>query len=352
MIISPIGTWVTRVDTALTGSLDALIGAAVNYASTPIALCACLYYVTQGVRLAQGDAQVMHNFWGRLIRVGILIWLSTNLTAFNLWIRDLVFLGIPASLNAALGPAVGLPPGNVATVAALFDSEWSQIWVASALVWEQLGFSASGMLAGLSGMMTAIIGGLGLAFIAMIYVGARMVFAILVCLTPFIMILGIFDGTKDIVNRAIGKAISLIIMQVAGFVVMEIVLLGNQWFLAQATNAIISAMTDRNLQAQSLQAMAAICAWFAVGAYGVWEIRGLAYSLGSGAGQGGVALINFAALGLRGSGDASAARGPSLPSLPGVPSLPSALGPIGVNPVDTALPPPPAPPALSHSTRS
>jgi hypothetical protein len=358
MIVSPLGSFITRFDTALTGSIDGLIGAAVNYASTPIALCAVLYYITQGLRLAQGDAEVLHNFWGRLIRIGLLVWLATNLNAFNLWIRDFVFIGIPKGINAGMGPAMAIPPGTVASTAAMFDAQWSQIWTVVALVWEQVGFSASGVLSGLTGILTALFGGLCLAFIAMIYIGARMVLAILVCLTPFILILGIFDATKDVVARAIGKAISLIILQVAGFIVMEIVLLGNQWFMAQATNAIISALADKSLQAQALQSLVAICAWFAIGAYGIWEIRSVAYSLGGGVSGGGAGLIGFAALmsrmgGSRPGGGSFEGGFPSgMPQAAApAPSYSMSMNYPAVSGSHASLPPPAPPPSLSHSTR-
>jgi len=354
MALAPIGSFIQRFDSALTGSIDGLIGAMVNYASTPIALCACLYYIIQGFKFVQGDTEVMHGFWGRLIKIGILVWLSTNLVAFNLWIRDTIFLGIPNALNAALGPAMGAAPGTVTTTAAMFDNVWSQLWVIISMVWMQMGFSVTGMLAGIVGVLTALFGGGGLLVIAMVYICARMVFAVLVCLTPIILICGIFDATKGVVERAIGKAISLILMQVAGFIVMQIILLGNQWFMAQATTAIISASTNGAVFAEAIQILLSICAWFIAGAYGMWEIRAVAYSLGTGVFMGGASAIGFAMLLSRmgsGSGGGGGGGGNIALPTPGSP-LSIDLAPRALTNGQQALAPPAQPPSLTFSTRS
>jgi len=350
MALSPIGTFIQRFDAALTGSIDGLIGAMVNYASTPIALCAALYYVVQGMKYAQGDAEVMHGFWGRLIKIGVLVWLSTNLAAFNLWVRDFVFLGIPNALNVALGPVVGAAPGTVTTTAAMFDNVWSQLWQIIGMVWMQMGFSVTGMLAGIVGVLTALFGGGGLLVIAMVYIGARMVFAILVCLAPAIMVLAIFDATKGVVERAIGKAIALIILQVAGFIVMEIVLLGNQWFMARATEAILYSVGHGAVFAEAIQILLSVCAWFMAGAYGMWQIRAVAYSLGSGIMLPGPSAYALAALArMSGGGGRS---GPASPAPAPASPLSIDLARPALSSGQPALSPPTPPPALSHSTRS
>jgi type IV secretion system protein VirB6 len=349
MSLNPIGTFVQRFDAALTGSIDGIIGAMVTYASAPIGLCAVLYYVIQGMKFAQGDAEVLHAFWGRLIKIGTLVWLTSNLSAFNLWIRDLVFLGIPNALNVALGPAMGAAPGTVTSTAAMFDNVWSQLWEIVGMVWMQMGFSVTGMLAGVVGVLTILFGGGGLLVIAMVYLGARMVFAVLVCLAPIIMILAIFEATKGVVERAIGKAIALIILQVAGFIVMEIVLLGNQWFMARATEAILLAVGHGAVLAEALQILLSVCAWFLAGAYGMWQIRAVAYSLGSGVMLPGPSAYALSLLSRIGGG------GRGGPATPG----PAPAGPLSIDLArpalsssQPALSPPARPPALSHSTRS
>lgn len=350
MSLNPIGSFISRFDTALTGSIDGLIGAMVKYASTPIALCAALYYVVQGIKYAQGDAEVMHGFWGRLIKIGVLVWLSTNLDAFNYWIRDFVFLGLPKALVVALGPAMGAAPGTVTTTAAMFDNVWSQLWVIIGMVWMQMGFSVTGMLAGIVGVLTALFGGGGLLVIAMVYIGARMVFAVLVCLAPIIMILAIFDATKGVVERLIGKAISLTILQVAGFIVMQIVLLGNQWFMARATEAILYSVSNGAVFAEAIQILISVCAWFLAGAYGMWQIRAVAYSLGSGVMLAGPSAYALAALARMSGGGGR--TGPASPGPAPTSPLSIDLARPALSSGQPALSPPARPPALSHSTRS
>ena len=342
MSLAPIGTFIARFDAALTGSIDGIIGAMVTYAAGPVGLCAVLYYIIQGVKFAQGDAAVLHGFWGRLIHIGVLVWLTTNLAAFNYWIRDFIFLGIPNALNSVIAAGTGALPGTVTSTAAMFDNVWSQLWVVVSLVWMQMGFSVTGMLAGVVGVLTILFGGGGLLVIAMVYIGARMVFAILVCLAPIILVCGIFDATKGVVERAIGKAIALTVLQVAGFVVMEIVLLGNQWFMAQATTAILSAVGTGAVLAETLQILLSVCAWFMAGAYGMWQVRAVAYSLGTGVllpGPSAYALATLARMGGGGGGGGT-------PAGPG----PASMRPLSIDLARPAVSSAP-PPALTHSTR-
>ena len=70
--------------------------------ATPIALAAVVYYAVQGLKLANGDPAPLHSFVPQLIRVGVVIWLSSNLDAFNLWVRDVFFTGLPNALAAAV----------------------------------------------------------------------------------------------------------------------------------------------------------------------------------------------------------------------------------------------------------
>lgn len=352
MSLNPIGSFISRFDTALTGSIDGLIGAMVKYASTPIALCAALYYVVQGVKLAQGDSEVMHGFWGRLVKIGVVVWLATNLDAFNYWIRDFIFLGIPNALVTAMGPAMGAGPGTVTTTAAMFDNVWSQMWQVISLVWMQMGFSVTGMLAGIVGVLTALFGGGGLLVIAFVYIGARMVFAVLVCLAPVVMILAIFDATKGVAERMIGKAIALTILQVSGFIVMQIVLLGNQWFMARATEAILLSVSNGAVFAEAIQILISVCAWFMAGAYGMWELRAVAYSLGTGVFMGGPSLIAFALLARGGGKGGGGGNSPAAPAPPAAAPLSMGLNYPSLSSGQAALAPPAPPPTLSHSTRN
>ena len=348
-MILPIGTFLTRMDTALTGSMDGIIAAMTTYMATPVALCACLYYIMQGLRWANGDASVADGFWPQLIKVGIVMWLASNLDAFNLWVRDLFFVGIPATFARVVSSSTGPTAGTLDGTAAVFDAVWTQLWVIVGTVWMQVGFSVTGVLAGLTGLLTALFGGASLLVIAMIYLGARFVLAVVVCLLPAIIACAMFEATKGIFERTVGKVVSLILLQVAGFIVLQIVLAGNQWFMVQATNAIITATTNSAVMAEALQILLAICVWFVGGAYAMWQVRAVAYSIGSGIMVSGPSAFASIALlrALRGRDGGGGGRpAPDEPRRGGPRdfSLSLARSEVGSGsrPAALALPPPPA----------
>lgn len=347
MTLSPIGTFIVRMDTTLSGSIDGLISAMTTSMATPIALAAVIYYAVQGLKLANGDPEPLQGFVPQLIRVGVIIWLSTNLSAFNQWVRDIFFTGLPNALATAIAGSTGNVANSVNATAALFDGIWNQVWVIVGTCWTMVGLSVTGMIAGISGFLTGLICGLGLVLMAIVYVSARMVLAVVICMAPVLIGCAMFESTRPIFDRAVGKVISLILLQSLGLVILQILLLGDQWFMAQVTTAVLAAVGGGAVFSEALQALAAISVWFLAGAFAMYNLPAVAYSIGSGVPVRGPSLLGLALLSGRGG------AGGTAPSVPFNPppnlslSLPRAELPGGSQ---AALPPPP-PLSIAQSTR-
>lgn len=352
MTLSPIGTFITRMDTALAGSIDGIIAAMTTAVATPIALAAVVFYAVQGLKLANGDPEPLHGFVPQVIRVGVIIWLSTNLSAFNQWVRDIFFTGLPNALATAIGNSTGNTANSVNATAALFDGIWNQVWVIVGTAWSQVGISVTGMIAGISGFLTGVICGLGLVLMAIVYVSARMVLAVIVCLAPALIGCALFESTRPIFDRAVGSVVSLIILQSLGLIVLQILLLGDQWFMAQTTTAVLSAIGGGAVFTEALQAMAGLTVWFLAGAFAMYNLPAIAYSIGGGVPVRGPSLLALALAAGRsgnstgGGGQRDAAfsggGGPPLGLSVNSPELPSGGSSV--------LPPPP-PLSITHSTR-
>src|SRR3954452_4585202 len=254
----PIGTFLTKTDAALTGSIDGIISSMTSAMATPVALAAVIYYAVQGLRLANGDPAPMQGFVPQLIRVGTVIWLSSNLSAFNQWVRDIFFTGLPNALATTIGSATGgtaVANGERAT-GAIFDGLWAQIWMVVGDSWMLAGLSVTGMIAGISGFLTGVVCGVGLILMAIVYVCARMVLATIICVAPAIIGCAMFEVTRPIFERAVGKVVALILLQSFGFIVLQILLLGDQWFMAQATTQILSATSNSAAFVQAMETLA------------------------------------------------------------------------------------------------
>jgi type IV secretion system protein VirB6 len=358
----PIGTFLTKTDTALAGSIDGIIGAMTSAMATPIALAAVIYYAVQGLRLANGDPAPLQGFVPQLIRVGTVIWLSSNLSAFNQWVRDIFFTGLPNALATTIGTATTSTTspalsGGVTAAGAVFDSLWTAIWqvVGDSLMLAH-GISVTGMVAGISGFLTAILCGTGLVMMAVIYVCARMVLATIICLSPILIGCAMFDVTRPIFERAVGKVIALILMQSLGLIVLQILLLGDQWFMARAITQILAAISNSAAFLEAMATLAGLCVWFIAGAFAMYNVPAVAYSIGSGimvapgAFAGAVMgrlLQGGGSSGNRGGGDASFSGGGSPP-----PNLSLSLNRPELG-GDGGLAPqiPEAPLSIAHSTR-
>ena len=182
-----------------------------------------------------------------------------------------------------------------------------------------------------------------------------MVLAVIVCLAPAIIGCAMFDATRPIFERATGKIIALILLQTTGLIVLQIVLMGDQWFIAQLTTASINATAGGSALSDEMQVLVALVVWFIAGAFAMYNLPAVAYSIGSGVAISGPPLllwyISCDRCGGRG-GNGGAVRLSSAVRLP--PGLsasrwrpwkaPAAHG-------DAALIPPPPPPSIATSTR-
>ena len=338
------------MDGALVGGMDGIIAAMTTAMATPIALAAVAYYGVQGLKLANGDPSPLQGFVPQLIRVGVVIWLSTNLDAFNLWVRDVFFTGLPNFLGGVVTGSTGGSINSLSATSAAFDNIWAQLWVIIGNVWMQVGLSVTSVVLAIGGLVTAVVGGLGLVVMALVYLCARFVLAVVVCLSPVLIGCAMFETTRPVFERAVGKVIALVLLQVAGFIVLQLVLSGDTWFMAQATTAILASVGNSGVFAEALQVLAALIVWFIAGAYVMWHLPAIAYSIGSGVSIGGSGLGLAVLLRNRAAGGSSSS--PSDASATTPPNLSLSLAPrelSGSGPGAGLLPPPPPP--IDTSTR-
>ena len=343
-MFNPIGSFLVRMDQALAGSMDGIISGMTSAMAVPVAAAAIVYYAVQGLRFANGDPEPMHNFVPQLIRVGVVIWLSSNLGAFNQWVRDIFFTGLPNAIAFAIGNSTGATANSVSATAALFDAIWGQTWLVVGSVWGLVTFTTMGVMLGIAAIMAGIFGGLGLLVLAMVYICARLLLAVVICLAPILIGCAMFETTRPIFDRAVGTVVSLILMQLIGLIILQMILLGDQWFMAQAVTAFFNAMAAPSAMADEIQILIGLVVWFVAGAYAMYNVPTVAYSIGAGIMPRGPPLMLMAALASRlgGGGSGSVSPPPSSP--------PPALNvtPVGnAGGGHAAIPPSPPPPSIA-----
>lgn len=349
-MISPVGSLLVRFDGALTSAVDSLVGIMANYASTPLILTATVFYTIQGLKLANGDATPLHNFVPQLIRIMCVLFFATNIEAFNYYVRGVLMDGLPAALGKAITTGTGSTATGVNATGALLDSLYDQIWFCISACWALAGISLTGLVAGLAGLMTALAGGLGLVFLGLIIVGARFTLGVVVILGPALIGCAIFDYTRPFFDRAVGYIVASIILIAAAAITVNIMVLGSQWFLARATEGIITASSNGAAGYETTQILMTLCLWFVASGWMMMQLRPLAHSIGGGIASSTPSLLGLALLARGGSGSDGSSTPPSTPPAPSL-GLDMARRELSSEGSQPPLPPPP-PPSIISSTRN
>src|SRR5690348_10127548 len=97
-MISPIGSFMVRFDTAITAGMNAGVTGLTAYLATPVMTSLAIYYLIQGVRIAQGDGAPVQHFVTQLLRNVMILWFCSNANTYNQWVRDIFFTGLPTAL--------------------------------------------------------------------------------------------------------------------------------------------------------------------------------------------------------------------------------------------------------------
>ena len=308
-MITPIGPFITQFDAAVTQGMTAGVTGLTAYLATPVQTSAAIYLAAYGVRVANGDVDVSR-FVTRLVRIAVVLWLSSNAAAYNQWITNIFYTGLPAALNKAvlanqLGAGGGANvAGGVQGTAAIFDNLWSQSDVLVGQILQQAPLLDVGSRA--AAYIYGACGGLTLVVIAMVYMMARFILAIVLELGAIAIGCLRFDATTPIFERWLGKVIALVFLQVTAVVVLQIVLDIDQVFVKQIVGA-AGGVPDK------VQALMSMVVLFFMGAFAVYSLPAIAYSIGTGVAIQTMAPLMMAARGVMGMAGAAAGMAAALP---------------------------------------
>ena len=272
-LVQPIGSFLLFFDNRIMSGMDAALSGLTQYVGRPIATCAALWFLWQGIRVANGDNAPLQNLVPSVIKIAAIVALSTNLANFDYWVRNLFYSGIPNALGMAVSGATD--PTGVQGVGASFDQIWNLMWVDVGQVFAKAGtFDVGSKIA-------AILCGLGVAIdlvvMAAVFIMARFLLAIVIVFGPVMIGTLLFETTKPIFERWVGKMVALIALQVAVVITLTMLLSQNIFFMQRITQSqgTSSVMSD-------IENLTAMVVWFAMGAFAMYALPAIAYSIGSG----------------------------------------------------------------------
>ena len=375
-MISPIGyflaTFSAPLDTAVASGSTALATWVAPIAGTTTAL----YYLIQAVKWQAGDTRVAHNFVPQLVRIVVTLALCSNATFLQQWVIMPLYHGLASAIITALAGSMGANSINIYSglnaAAAAFDSLWDMMIGVVATIWGHAGMFD--WAAYIGGVLTAIACGLCIIAMAVVYFMSNLLLAIIMIGAAPIIACGLSERLQGVVDRALGKVLSLVLLQVATVIVLQIEVTGDQVFMGNilaAINAPGPSLMDRLGQffsttgdalagastATELMNLAAMVVWFFAGALALYFVPAIAYSIGTGVTTSAVPILLGATAAARYLGG----RVPAIPSTPPAGQRPN-LGvtldratiaaELARRPPLSPSPPLPPPPPLNPSSRS
>lgn len=281
-MISPIGTFLQNFDTNITAAMNAGVTGLTAYMALPVQTSIAIYYLIRGVKIAQGDGGPVQTFVTQLVRNVTILWFCSNAATYNTWVINLFFVGIPTALNKAVfaNAAGGVPAatmaGGVTGTGAQFDQVWAILDGMIANVWQHADFFdfATKMAAEIA----AITGGLALLVVAMVYLMSRFILAVVLELGVVAIACLIFDATKPIFERWLGKVIALIFLQVTVIVVLQIVMTADVQYMTQMQ----ASFNGSQGVPSEIQGLVGVITMLLMGAFAVYSLPAIAYSIGTG----------------------------------------------------------------------
>lgn len=312
-VLTPIGGFLTDFDTAITTAQNGAVSGVVAAMQAPLASMAVIYFAMMGWRVAAGDLDRLSNFTFDMAKIGLIFMLAANMTAFNTWVVGVFEHGFPDAISKAV--TTGFSDSSVnstAGVAGSIDKIWDTMWVRSATVWATAGtfdFSSRTVAA-----LAVMAGAVGLILDAGVYLVARFLFAIVVVLGPVCIACAMFPITRPIFERWIGKGVALIILQVSAIITLQIVVTGSNHFITVPSGATPDVPTQ-------LQNEISMVVWILMGAFAIYSLPALAYSIGTGLAVSFAPIMTAALAATRfgggGGGPPSSGGGPPPPNLIG-----------------------------------
>ncbi len=260
------------LDNSLANGINSVVSSGLAYATKPLHALLIIYVAIVGYLGLTGQANEPFRLLViRVVKASFVVYLLTA-SAYNTYVRGLFMTGIPNAVAQALnsGSAVTTAPQQ-------FDGLWSAtMHQCAAVLMGATGISNIGtwLLVYAAQVMIGI--ALGLSFI--IWEMARVLMGIVICLGPFMLAFYLFQATRSLVERWLGKLIALTILQLCVSILLQILLQGQKSYMLNLQTAI----GDGGGVDQRAMVLIQIAIFFLMCSFLMVMLPSIAYSIGSG----------------------------------------------------------------------
>jgi type IV secretion system protein VirB6 len=265
--------------------------------ATPLLACVTLWIIVQGILVMRGDMDARGGIT-RIIKVALVVGILTSSGLYTNYVQTLFITTLPNWFATAAGGAQGAMTSTPAT----FDNMWQVTEHAVENIGSQIAIydivdSVSLALIEISIMVLLVI-------TFAIYEFSVIATGIMVAIGPILIVGYLFEATKGVADRWIGKLITYSLLTLLINIALNIVLTGEKAYMRviltqQAGGAAAVAV--------EIKVLIELAMFFAMGAFIIVSLPAIAAALGGGLGVSpGAAIMNaISNLSIRGASGAA-----------------------------------------------
>jgi type IV secretion system protein VirB6 len=265
----------TGTQTAITSLLAAV--------ATPLLACVTLWIIVQGILVMRGDIDPRGGIT-RIIKVALVIGILTSSGLYTNYVQTLFITTIPNWFATAAGGS----QAAITSTPATFDNMWQVTEHTVEIVGAQIAIydvvdSVSLVLIELSIMVLLVV-------TFAIYEFATIAIGIMVAIGPVLIVGYLFEATKGVTDRWIGKLMTYSLLTLLINITLNIVLTGEKTYMR-----VILAQQASGLAAVPIEIkiLIELAMFFAMGAFIIISLPAIAAALGGGLGVSpGAAIMN------------------------------------------------------------
>lgn len=194
--------------------------------SGPLTAVVVIWIIVQGILVMRGDISARSGIT-KILRVVLVVSLLTSFSYFSTYIVDLFQNTLP---NWAAGAITG--SSGASTTPGMFDKVWNgSMAIAKAADAQLTPFNISGAVE-----LALLEGGIGLCLIIAfaVYEIGQIMLGVVIAVGPFVLAGYLFDATRGVAERWLGKLIGLSILTLLIAIALTIILQGDVTYIHTA----------------------------------------------------------------------------------------------------------------------
>jgi type IV secretion system protein VirB6 len=265
----------TGIQTSITSMLAAV--------ATPLLACVTLWIIVQGILVMRGDMDARGGIT-RIIKVALVVGILTSSGLYTNYVQTLFITTIPNWFATAAGGT----QAAITSTPATFDNMWAVTEHTIETVGAQIAIydvvdSVSLALIELAIMVLMVV-------TFAIYEFAIIVTGIMVAIGPVLIVGYLFEATKGVTDRWIGKLITYSLLTLLINVTLAVVLQGEKAYMRVILTQQASGLAAVPVE---IKVLIELAMFFAMGAFIVVSLPAIAAALGGGLGVSpGAAIMN------------------------------------------------------------